>query len=158
MSLRDMFQRLIVQLFVERSEREKTLDDIAASLQESSHEISLCLSGLDSNLENCERLAHMIAIERWGQARIRVALGETFLPDEADAYLPSPESSWQELVTAFIAARQATLALIQEVQAVRLPDDFKIHHNQFGPLSVKGWLRYLDEHAVAESTRLEAAG
>lgn len=97
-----------------------------------------------------KQLAHVIGIERWGGRRLRVALGDApFERDTLRRYLPAAD---EDLLAAFDEARTETLAL-----ARRLIDEGRIErrveHNAFGPLSARGWLRYLHMHAMSEIKR-----
>ncbi|MCJ7624103.1 MAG: hypothetical protein MUO76_11415 [Anaerolineaceae bacterium] len=93
---------------------------------------------------------HIIGIERWGQRRLRVALGEPFELDEYDEYQPSEDLGWEELIDTFHNARRETAALAKAM-GERGDAHIYIRHNQFGDLSVRSWFRYLDMHANIES-------
>ncbi len=99
-----------------------------------------------------ERL-ELDGLERWGQSRLRVALGEPLLMDEYDVYRPPRAAGWAELQDAFHSTRQQTVALAGQLdQAVT--NGVKVPHNQFGLLTVRSWLRYLDIHANMEAKKL----
>ncbi len=92
----------------------------------------------------------MIGIERWGQRRLKITQGEPFLDEEYSHYRPSSERNWEELRDDWDATRRGTIALAQELAKIEDIEKCSIIHNQYGPLSVKGWLRYLDVHARSE--------
>ncbi len=152
-----LFNRLFTYLFVERPARQQSLAQLVAQLQQSTHELALRLTTVPNTAENYHQMAHILTLERWGQSRLRVALGQPFVADESDAYAPSAERVFVELINDFLAAREQTLEIAQAIQQANPPADLKILHDQFGPLSVKGWLRYLTEHADLESERLHTS-
>lgn len=102
---------------------------------------------------NAAVLAHIIGIERWGQRRMRVALGEPLLSDEYDTYRPA-ETSVPALRAAFLATRQETVSLCKSLRMAGVDPRTRIHHNQLGSISLLGWLFYLTVHAGVESLRI----
>jgi hypothetical protein len=54
----------------------------------------------------------------------------------------------------FRQTRAATVALVDQLAAAKLSDDARSLHNDYGPLSVRGWLSYLDMHANLESKKI----
>ncbi len=95
-------------------------------------------------------LRHIIAIERWGLNRLRVLLGEkTFVLDSSQAYEPSHTSAWNALIADFKDTRRELVALSPFLENT----NSKVTHNGLGDLSAKAWLKYLDFHANAESTK-----
>lgn len=95
---------------------------------------------------------HIIGIERWGDRRLLSALGAVGIYDEYDDYRPPQDATWSDLVQAFHTTRAETLSLAEAVQERRfLP---AIVHNQFGPMTPRAWLRYLDNHANWTSSLL----
>jgi len=98
---------------------------------------------------NYKRLNHIIGIERWGQQRLKVALGTPFVMDEYDGYRPPFGLSWNELQDMFNQTRLDTLALanrLNEQGAVQKT----VFHNTFGEISTTHWLYYLRVHANSE--------
>jgi hypothetical protein len=74
--------------------------------------------------------------------------------DEYDGYRPPREATWFALQDAFRTTRQETVALARQLdQAVAA--GVKAPHNQFGPLTIRSWLRYLDMHANLEAKKLK---
>jgi hypothetical protein len=106
------------------------------------------------NESNRKLLSHVTGIERWGQSRLRVALGEPLLMDEYDGYRPPREAGWAELQDAFHDTRQQTVALARQLGPA-VEAGVHVPHNQFGPLTVRSWLRYLDIHANMEAKKLK---
>ena len=75
--------------------------------------------------------------------------------DEYDDYRPPREAPWPALQDAFSETRQQTVALVQRLGQAQVTN-IKVPHNQFGPLSVRSWLRYLDLHANLEAKKLKS--
>lgn len=143
------------QLMIERPVRNMTVQALIDQLGQSKKRISTMLDTSSDTPDNRRQLCHITGIERWGQRRLRVALGEPFLTEEYNHYCPSTELSWNELKIEWRNTREATLALADNINKADTPVDIKIHHNQLGPLSIKGWLRYLDVHASSEGRRIK---
>lgn len=104
---------------------------------------------------NRRLLSHIIGIERWCQSRLRVALGAPFIEEEYDGYRPAMETGWDALKAQFVETRATSVALAQEISAETPSADIKIRHNQFGDVSVRGWLHYMQYHAFEEAKRLK---
>lgn len=102
---------------------------------------------------NIEILAHIIGIERWGQRRLRVALGEPLILEEYDFYRPD-EKDWQRLLDTFHNVRQETISLSKSLRMAGVDPMMRIMHNQFGEINLLCWLFYLDVHAFLESARI----
>jgi hypothetical protein len=97
-------------------------------------------------------MTHIIGIERWAQTRLREFLGEAPGEAEYDHYRPARDTDWAALLDLFEQTRTETLTLLQQLQEATPQQTIK--HNTFGPLSDKGWLRYMTTHAEMESKRL----
>jgi hypothetical protein len=132
-----------------------SLEQIRLRMKKSGERIKQQLTAARASPENCRQLCHIIGIERWGQRRLQVALGEPLLLDEYDDYRPSRDHTWNELLADFTTTRAATLENIRKLEAAGLPDKLRIRHNEFGDLSPRGWLRYLDMHASMETRKLK---
>ena len=143
------------QVMIETPVRKLTIQELILQLEQSAVEILERLKASSDSPSNRRELCHIIGIERWGQRRLRVALGEPFLTEEYDHYRPSFECSWDDLIKDWDATRQGTLTLARDLDKVNTPPEFTISHNIYGPLSVKGWLRYLDLHASSEGKRIK---
>jgi hypothetical protein len=104
---------------------------------------------------NREVLAHIIGIERWGQNRLRVALGQrVYEADRSAAYRPAPDAPLDQLRSLLSQTRAGTVDLARQLHAAPPEDGVTVDHNSLGPLSAKAWLRYLTQHADLESRRL----
>lgn len=100
-----------------------------------------------------KQLRHVIAIERWGQNRLRAALGDVaFERDESRGYAPPEDESLAQLVERFDAVRAETVALGRRVAAADAGET-KVEHNSLGPISARAWLRYLHVHGELEMKR-----
>jgi hypothetical protein len=100
-------------------------------------------------------LRHVTGIEAWGQSRLRVFLGASLQNDEYDAYAPDADLDVAALRAVFAATRDTTVALVQQLAQASIPDTQTVLHNSFGPLTVRGWLAYLDSHATREASRIK---
>ena len=143
------------QVMIETPVRKLTIQELILQLEQSAVDILERLKASPDSPGNRRELCHIIGIERWGQRRLRVALGEPFLTEEYDHYRPSIECPWDDLTKDWDATRQGTLTLARDLDKVNPPTEFTINHNIYGPLSVKGWLRYLDLHASSEGKRIK---
>lgn len=135
------------------SSRNQTLDQIADSMDTSGQKLELIFGAATDSDHNRRLISHIVGIERWGQQRLRAALGEPLVIDEYDGYRPPRVAALPELQADFAATREETAALTRKlgaagVEAVKLP------HNQIGNLSVRGWLGYLSIHANWEAKKL----
>ncbi len=155
MALRDIIQGLVVGLLIERPASRRTFDELSSQLESSKAKLNERLANVNDTSANRTLLRHIIGIERWGQRRLRVALGETPVLDEYDDYQPSADLSWADLRNALSTTRQETVTLARQLGASSVDSSLKVRHNDFGPLSLRGWLRYLNTHANIESQRFK---
>ena len=151
--MKQQILNLAKTFFFERPGKRAGLDMLKTKLQSSQTELETRFANAEGSDKDVKTLRHIIAIERWGQRRLRVALGEPLLEDENHAYKPAPDTSWQDLKEQFSQTRSDTLQLANELtgqESVRVP------HNDFGPMTVLGWLAYLNTHANLESKRIRS--
>ncbi len=153
MSILDPIKKVAADFILERPFRDKDFSQLAGKLTLSGQVLEDRIRRAQETERNRRILSHIIGIERWGQSRLRVFLGEPLTLDEYDGYRPPQDATWDELAQAFQATRARTIALIQELAARDPGPDTRVPHNQFGPLTARGWLRYLDFHADAESKK-----
>lgn len=151
MRLRDT----LTNRFLEHPLRNLTVEQIAERLGRNGHKLERIFAATKDSPANRKLLSHITGIERWGQSRLRVALGAGLTMDEYDGYRPPQEATWSELQDAFRSTRQETVGLARQLgqamaAGVRAP------HNQFGPLTMRSWLRYLDMHANVEAKKLRS--
>lgn len=145
----------VISQVIEKPAGRSSFTDLAQDLERGAHYlISRAAKALDSE-HNRELLAHIIGIERWGQSRLEVALEKRLLVmDEYHTYRPSTSLSVTALTKELEQTRARTTELAQELHHHPPHDDFVVEHNGLGPLTAKGWLRYLTQHADLESRKL----
>jgi len=144
----------IVGRFVfDRPVKHTTLADLATQMEQSGQQIAKHLAQASATYANYDCLAHIIGIERWGQRRLRVALGEPPIYDEYDSYRPSIALFWDDLRNEFQHTRQDTIALIHHLDEAGVDHTTAVRHNDLGILTLHGWIRYLDMHANLEEKK-----
>ncbi len=143
----------LIRMFVERRASSTGLDGIRKSLETGGEQLAGQMSSAPDTPANREQAGHVIGIERWAAHRMRSALIPATPPvlDEYDGYRPAADLPLSALVTEFRAARAETLALLE---ALRDLQDCRVPHNELGPLTVRGWLYYLIQHAKIEGIRI----
>jgi hypothetical protein len=154
MTLQSKLKSWIAGFLIERPAKKLTLAQLAASLEASGLQMEQRMVESGDTPSNRERAYHIIGIERWGQRRLQVALGGELIMDRYHEYRPAPDLDWQELRATFRATRQDTIALVERIEKAGV-DAVLVPHNDFGDLSVRGWLRYLDYHASLEGKRIK---
>jgi len=153
MAIADLLRTTAVNLLLERPGRKIALSDWAQKLSKSGAAIDQRAAKTKTPSAG-DTLRHITSIERWGQRRLQVALGEPLLTDESDDYVLAPEPDLAKAREIFRTTRQATVALVQKLAAAHVDPQLTIPHNQFGPLTIGGWLSYLNTHASLESQRI----
>jgi hypothetical protein len=143
----------ITNRFLEQPFRNLTAEQMAERLELDGRTLERTFAAAKDSPDNRKLLSHIGGIERWGQSRLQVALGAPLAMDEYDGYRPPREASWAELQDAFRSTRQQTVALAGQLDQP-VTSGVKVPHNQFGPLTVRSWLRYLDMHATWEAKKL----
>lgn len=144
----------ILKPIVERQGRGHSLEAWAAVLEATGRDVSARLEGATDTPTNREVANHIVGIERWGQRRLRVALGETPILDSYRGYRLPEGTSVEGLAQAFADTRRQTVELARTLNAAPLSPEAKVKHNDFGALSIRGWLAYLSGHAKRETVRL----
>jgi hypothetical protein len=154
MSIRETALKLIVPLFIENPAQKQSFAQLTTKLEQSQTVIANRINTVKTqNLEKHRAtLRHIIGIERWGTERLKVALDEPFKSDGQKDYHPDSGRDFTALLEDFNNTRLETLRVAKLVEQKN--PNVKIEHNGFGPLSVKGWLQYLNIHASSESLRL----
>lgn len=155
MGLRDTLTGAVSGLMLERPLKNKDMAEIAQEFDLAGGRLKRTFAAAKDNPDNRRLLSHIVGMERWGQSRLRVALGEPLTMDEYDGYRPPREATWPALQDAFAETRQQTVAVVQALGKANITE-VKVPHNQFGPLSVRSWLRYLDMHANLEAKKLRS--
>jgi hypothetical protein len=142
---------LVRRPMAERYARGKGIERLAADLEASGRGLDARLAGLHDTPGNRAALAHWIGIERWGQRRLCVALGEPLLDDAHYPYSPSEADGAAALREAFAATRAETVELAHRLRRAGVDPATTVRHNDLGDLSVRGWLAYLLQHPEQES-------
>ncbi|HSN75881.1 MAG TPA: hypothetical protein VL334_12465 [Anaerolineae bacterium] len=145
----------ITNRFLERPFRNLSAEQMAERLELDGRTLERTFAAAKDSDHNRTLLSHISGIESWGQSRLQVALGAPLLMDEYDGYRPAREASWIELEDAFRNTRQQTVALARQLGPA-VEAGVYVPHNQFGPLTVRSWLRYLDMHATLEAKKLSS--
>jgi hypothetical protein len=143
----------VTNRFLERPFRDLSAEQMAERLELNGRTLERTFAAATDSEHSRRLLNHITGIERWGHSRLRVALGEPLVMDEYDGYRPAAEASWAELQDAFQGTRQQTVALARQLGSA-VEAGVHVPHNQFGPLTVRSWLRYLDMHANLEAKKL----
>ena len=151
---RQTVRTTVVEYVFERPVRERRYAELADELHVAGERVALRLERARRPEATRELARHIIGIERWGQSRLRVALGEPFVRDEHHPYKPATDASWSELLAAFRDTRSETVAIARALSDTPPDVTWRVEHNGLGPMSARGWLRYLQLHADLESRRL----
>jgi|WetSurMetagenome_2_1015567.scaffolds.fasta_scaffold791859_1 hypothetical protein len=144
----------LIRSFVEGRASRASLDEIHKGLETNGGEVANRMASVADTPANRQQAGHIIGIERWGVQRLRSALAPNPAPakDEYDSYRPRADQPVSALALEFKSARAETLSLLEPLGQVQ---DCRVLHNDLGPLSVRGWLVYLTNHASMESKRLK---
>ncbi|NDJ60702.1 MAG: DinB family protein [Chloroflexi bacterium] len=154
MSLRKQIMHRAGKLLMEPPASQTIAEQVAA-LEASGRTIRERADQRGDSTANRSTLGHVIGIERWGQRRICLALGEACdVGEEYDGYRPPLDTEWEALKQMFNDTRAETVRIARQIEDSGVRPTFTIRHNTFGPLTVRGWLRYLNVHSSAESRRL----
>ena len=151
MALFDTIREKAGNFYFERNAGRKTYKEMIQSLQEAGDAITERIQYVENRAEHQEKLLHMIGIERWGQQRLRGFLDEPVTMDEYDGYRPEPGMQVKELIEEFKTTRQATIDLVDQMDKFGVMSYEKVPHNDFGEMTSRGWLGYLQTHASFES-------
>lgn len=135
--------------------RGQTLPSLTQALRQSNTSLQNSLAQRPDTTWNRRILSHIIGIEKWGQHRLHVALGQPLVMDEYDTHRPSKATDWNTLKQQLAATRQETIHLAEQLAQPHVNQSMVIPHNQFGDLSLRGWLYYLRVHADAEIQKMQ---
>ncbi|MBE2220219.1 MAG: hypothetical protein IAF02_01685 [Anaerolineae bacterium] len=144
----------IFHKFSERAGQKHTLAEWQTVLQASGAVVNGRFQASTDTDKHHNTGRHIIGIERWGQSRLRVFLGEKLVMDEYDEYRPAADLDMDALRKIFSETRQETIALTANIQEAGISPAQTVAHNDMGNLTVRGWLAYLNGHASRESGRL----
>ena len=150
-----MIYQFFRTVLFERPTKKKSFTELAKVANAKGDSITAKCEKAQDSEKNRKTLNHIIGIERWCQSRLTVALGDAFVQDEYDGYRPAREASWTELKQLFAETRAETVAIAQRLGEAGVSAETTIHHNDFGEMTPKAWLRYLTFHGNTESMRLK---
>ncbi|RLT38555.1 MAG: hypothetical protein DWI57_11820 [Chloroflexi bacterium] len=150
MGIRERFTAVGAYFYLERPVRNQSYADLGRDLAEAGEKILARLQSKRMTEFNHRVLSHIIGIERWGQSRLRALLGGPLLQDEYNGYRPARDVDWDALIEQFRATRAETVAIAQALETASVGHAQTVPHNEFGPLSARAWLRYLQTHASRE--------
>ena len=153
MGLKNSIMQAAAGIFIERPGKARSLDEWQHALAASGEAIDQRAGAAKDPVQASIVLRHISGIERWGQRRLQVFLGAPAISDEYDGYRPGTDLTLDEQRALFRQTRSATLALVDALKAATGAPD-TVTHNDYGPLTVRGWLRYLDIHASLESKKI----
>lgn len=154
MGIKEFLLHGLGQMIAERPGQSKSLAEWREMLVSSGAQIEQRATAAKNSAGAAATLRHITGIERWSQNRLRVFLGAPYQRDEYDSYQPGAALDLAGQIAAFVEARAETVELCEQLARAGLAPGATVEHNDFGPLSARGWLSYLSSHANRESTRI----
>jgi len=154
MGMKASIMQTVAAAFLEGPGKARSFDTWVTELEKSGAAIDQRMAKTKNSEFAGALLRHITGIERWGQNRLRVFLGAPFVRDEYEGYRPGKELGLDGQRAALRETRGETIELVRQLQQANVPDSATVAHNDFGPLSARGWLRYLNAHATLESQKL----
>jgi hypothetical protein len=128
-------QKLIglgLRLVAELRARGRGFEAAAVELERSGARLDDHLEGKPDTPGNREAIAHCVGIERWGQSRLRVGLGEPFTLDAHHGYRPDPALDIEALRVRMAATRADTVRLARALAAAGASPATTVRHNDPG--------------------------
>lgn len=153
MALRKTLTRFVVTRLLEHPAARSGIAGLVKSLESHQAKIEHHITAKPDSPRHRAVFSHIIGIERWGQNRLKVALGAPYIRDEYNGYRPAKSDTREELLTAFRATRAETIRLAHQLDADG-KEQVCVPHNAYGDLTALGWLRYLDLHATMETKKI----
>ncbi len=150
MSIKDIITQRVLDAIVERPAAKLSFPELEDTLLADGLKLGGVFANMSDTPDNRRLLSHIIAIEAWGAHRLRVALGDPLVIDDSSAYRPPKGVGWQDLQKMFRAQRQQTVDMAKKLDAAHA-EDVRIRHNQYGEMTARGWLYYLNIHANIEA-------
>ncbi len=155
MSLRTVIVHFVFSQGVERGARQRNYASLGDELQSGQEHLLAQVRRLPDSPANLEQMAHMIGIERWSQSRLKTLLGAELTLDEYDGYRPAVDLTLAQLADEYRKTRQASIALLKELQANEIPLTAKARHNDAGDISASAWFYYFMQHEGGHKTRMK---
>ena len=137
-------------LIIDRNAKKMTMEELIKQLRDNHPKLMSQIGAAADSEKNRRQLSHAIGIERWGQSRLRVALGAPLTMDEYNGYRPKREVPMDELVQQFDETRQETVTIGEELSSHANIAAKTVEHNMMGNMTVGSWLYYLDMHSTFE--------
>jgi len=97
---------------------------------------------------------HIIGIEIWSQRKLATALGDPAGEHDYMPYRPSKNTEWDDLLPLMRQTRADTIALAKRLAQANVDPNLKINHNDWGDLTIKGWLMYIHLHTDFEVKKI----
>lgn len=99
-------------------------------------------------------MTHIIGIEIWAQKKLATALGEPAGEHEYIPYRPSKDVAWDALLPLMRQTRADTIDLAKRLAQANINPNHTVRHNDWGDLTIKGWLMYIYLHADFEAKKI----
>jgi hypothetical protein len=159
MGIKETLFHGVAGVLIERPAKNKSYDQWIAALEQSGRAIETRAAAAKDPARGAAVMRHITGIERWSQNRLRAFLGGAPARDEYDSYQPGANLDLGGQIAAFHETRQETVELARALKdaaaAGKLSATAAVAHNDFGPLSARGWLAYIETHASRESTKIK---
>lgn len=137
--------------FYERAAKNQNYDELLQRLQRNKQAVYSRMINATEFFYNRKSSIHVIGIERWSAHRLRVLLGEPLVIDEYDGYAPSDQLTMPEIAKEFQQTREATIALVKELQSKGIALTQTVRHNDLDEMSLRAWLFYIENHTGRET-------
>lgn len=145
----------LVQAVLEGPAGALSYRELAGALREGGDALAHTWSKAPDTEGARELLRHVITLERWSQARLEAVLSGSRPPtDASSAYAPPAVLSIEELRRELQETRNHSAEIADALHEQGVAEHGPVRHNSLGPLTPKGWLRYMLLHGNAESMKL----
>jgi hypothetical protein len=134
-------------LFRQPSCDDLTLAQLADHLEENASLLAKHLRTARDSDANRAQLRRVIGVERWGQTRLKVFLGEALVDDTPDDHRPLEHLDWDMLTAQFWATRKDTVALARQLADAGIADAATVPHPDHGRMTARAWLDHLYANA-----------
>ena len=154
MSIQSRIMHFVAGVMFEHPVRGISADALLDRFRASQLPFTAALQHKSDTEANRTHVAHIIGIERWAQARLDQVHSGVPHQAESNAYVPTTDVSYVQLVTLADTTRTASIALLNSVVTANLPLTQHIMHTGFGSMSVAGWIQYMMSHSMLEAKKL----
>jgi hypothetical protein len=142
------------QLFIEMPVRRANIPQMAIKLEDDGDHILARFMVVQDSLKNRAALCQIMGIERWAQSRLQVVLGDPLVMDHYVSYRPEDHISCMSLAEMFRETRHTTIILAEMIYQLNA-EKTRVPHNLLGPITVVGWLRYINYHTNLISRKIK---